>query len=188
MKKTTIAAMMLMLPLATMSAKADVVTNYQLSASMNIGLASADDYLYNVGGSFTYDATTNSIPTWGFRFSSTALAFVIGTNDPSPDALPAFADANDNLTSFQFWEGSSTSYPGVRSFTFDIADPLVNGSEPIEDASYFGANESTGNTFHSGTLSATTTGVDEPSTLMVFAFVALAMLGWRSRRTFTGPI
>lgn len=92
-----------------------------------------------------------------------------------------FAKTNDTFISFQFWEGSSTSYSNVCSFTFNIADPLFNGTEPIGDASYFGADESTGNTLDSGTLSATTTGIDAPSTLILFAFGALAMRGCRSQ-------
>ena len=187
MNKTTIAALILALPFAPMAAKADVITDYELSAVMNIGLASADDYLYNVSGSFAYDATTNSFPYWNFSFNATQenFGFILGTNDQNPTGEP-FAKTSNTFTSFQFWEGSSTSYPNVRSFTFNIGEPLFNGSEAIEGASYFGANESTGNTFHSGTLSATATGVDEPSTLILFAFGALAMLGCRSQFSARG--
>lgn len=184
MKKTAIAALALMVPLAMTSAKADVITNYEVSASMNIYLASVGNDLYNVAGSFAYDATTNSIGTWNFEFATTGFAFALGTNDSSPSAQPAFADANPALTSFQFWEGSATSYPNSRSFTFNVADPLFTGSEPIESASYYGVNETIGNTFHSGTLTATTTGVPEPSTMMLLAFGVVTMFGLRSRKTF----
>jgi hypothetical protein len=196
MNKTTIAALILALPLATTSAKADVVTNYNLGVVMNIGLESADDDLYGVTGGFAYDYTNNIFSDWTFHFDASrnpitgapqggpvfTLSSIPGVNvacGPIPPLQP-FAQTNATFTEFEFWVGSST-FPDC-SFTFDIAAPLFTGSEPVEDAAYFGIFESTGNTFDFGTLSAVTT-VDEPSPLILFAFGALAIgwLGWRSQ-------
>jgi hypothetical protein len=181
MRNTLIAAALL--ASAASPAMADTVTDYSLNAVVDIGLQATfpNSPPYEVRGAFVYDDTTASVTSWDFGFDdeSGGPNFQIGTSDGSPSGEP-FAQANSTLTSFEFWEGDATSYPNTRSFTFDIANPLFNGSEPLEDASYFGINESVGfQGLDSGTLFATT--VDEPSPLILFAFGAIGWLGWRSQ-------
>ena len=181
-RNTLIAAALL--ASAASPALADTVTDYSLNAIVDIGLEATypNSPPYDVAGAFVYDDTTASVTSWNFRFAEETgdIGFSLGLGQTGTP----LAQTNAAVTSFEFWEGSPTSYPSVRSFTFDIDDPLLNGSEPLVSASYFGVNESVGDQgLVSGTLLAMTDPpgdpVPEPATWLL---LSMGMLGMMSTR------
>lgn len=172
MNKTRIAALILTLPLVTMSAKADVITDYLLDATGDMDFFATGPGTSVIYGPFVYDVTSGAIQSWNFQVTSSDDIHDFRFASGCPGA-GYNGTVTDGGTFFEFFQSGPC---GEQYLDFSINDPLFNGIKPLSGVSLTIVNESVPNGPGQGTLSATT--VDEPSTLILFAFGALAMLDW----------